>query len=163
MKRNRVETTILEFWFSRHMWVIQKLYVDDIVILIVHSGATLRIKLLFFIKNILGGQFGYIEAIALKPHVGLLFSYLANSKYFFLFFLIEQDGGIVIHDFINIYTVVVSHPLVVGNRRLYRGHWWVPRCILISKGSSAPYLVIIVRIRSWRKVYPYVACRGHSW
>jgi len=53
MKQNKVETSIPEFWFSRHMGVIWKLYVDDIFVLIVYSGAMLRVRLLFFIKNTL--------------------------------------------------------------------------------------------------------------
>ena len=86
------------------------------------SGATLRVRSLFFIKNMLGVQFGCIEAIALKSCVGLLFNHLSNLKCLFLFFLIGQDKEIVIHDFVNIHAIVVSHPLVVGDRRLCRGY-----------------------------------------
>ena len=85
MKRNRVETTILEFWFSGHIWVIQKLYIDDVIVLIMRSGAMLRVKTLFFIKTMLWGWFGCIEAIVLKPYVSR--SKKMNLIYF-LFFLI---------------------------------------------------------------------------
>ena len=46
MKRNGVETTIPEFWFSGHIGVIWKLYVDNIIVLIVHNRASLRDNML---------------------------------------------------------------------------------------------------------------------
>ena len=122
MKKNRVETTIPEFWFSGHMWIIWELYIDDVIVLIVCSKATLRVRLLFFIKNILGDWFRCIEAIVLKLYIGLVFSCLTNSKCLLLFILIGQGRGIVVHDFIDIHAIVVSYPLVVGNRRLCRGY-----------------------------------------
>ena len=91
IKKNRVETTILEFWFNRHMWIIQELYIDDVIVLIMHSGATLRVKTLFFIKTILWGWFGCIEAIVLKLYMSRskkidLISFLFFSIYLSIFY-----------------------------------------------------------------------------
>ena len=132
MKRNGVKVTTPEFQFSWCLRIIWELNVDNIVVLKLHSWATYRNRMLFFIKNMLRVEVRYLEVVAFGPHVVLLFSHLADTKCFLILCPMRQTRRSIYYFFVNDHCIVVLHSIIIRNRRFCREHRQVPRDMFIS-------------------------------
>ena len=163
MKWNGMEAFIPEFGFYKSTWIVQKLNVDDHVISMVCSLNMCGIRGHLIVQNMLRVQVRDIRVTTLAHHVGLEISCLTDSNCFLLECLIRQSQRIVVHVNVYVHGIITLHSFIVRNRRLCWRHWRVSRCLFFSWEGSTSHLIIIIRSKFCKNVYPCVVWVKHSW